>query len=244
MEDVMKQRRRRRGILARLLRVFSFRKATARIGIYGPPNAGKTTLANRVIHTFVDENEDIGVSTDIPHETRRAVRKGGVLIDLKAKALQNPYSNAATDSSSTSDSKPREAKAKLKLDIVDTPGLATKIDFHDFLAFGLDEAEAKKRAKEATEGVIEAIKWLDDIDGVLLLMDACEDPYTQTNIVIIGNLEARDIPVIVVANKIDLPESSPQRIMDAFPQHTVIPISALKGEHMDDLYEEMARRFK
>lgn len=240
----MKQRRRRRGILARLLRVFSFRKATARIGIYGPPNAGKTTLANRVIHTFVDENEDIGTSTDIPHETRRAVRKGGVLIDLKAKALQNPHSNAATDSSSTSDSKPREAKAKLKLDIVDTPGLATKIDFHDFLAFGLDEAEAKKRAKEATEGVIEAIKWLDDIDGVLLLMDACEDPYTQTNIVIIGNLEARDIPVIVVANKIDLPESSPQRIMDAFPQHTVIPISALKGEHMDDLYEEMARRFK
>jgi GTP-binding protein Era len=244
MEDVMTQRRRRRGILARLLRVFFFRKATARIGIYGPPNAGKTTLANRVIHTFVDENEDIGTSTDIPHETRRAVRKGGVLIDLKAKALQNPHSNAATDSSSTSDSKPREAKAKLKLDIVDTPGLATKIDFHDFLAFGLDEAEAKKRAKEATEGVIEAIKWLDDIDGVLLLMDACEDPYTQTNIVIIGNLEARDIPVIVVANKIDLPESSPQRIMDAFPQHTVIPISALKGEHMDDLYEEMARRFK
>jgi GTP-binding protein Era len=244
MEDVMKQRRKRRGILARLLRVFSFRKATARVGIYGPPNAGKTTLANRVIHTFVDENEDIGTSTDVPHETRRAIRKEGVLIDLKAKALQNPHSNAATDASSTSDSKPRESKAKLKLDIVDTPGLATKIDFHDFLAFGLDEAEAKKRAKEATEGVIEAIKWLDDIDGVLLLMDACEDPYTQTNIVIIGNLEARNIPVIVVANKIDLPEASPQRIMDAFPQHTVIPISALKGEHMEDLYEEMARRFK
>jgi GTP-binding protein Era len=244
MEDVMKQRRKRRGILARLLRVFSFRKATARVGIYGPPNAGKTTLANRVIHTFVDENEDIGTSTDVPHETRRAIRKEGVLIDLKAKALQNPHSNAATDASSTSDSKPRESKAKLKLDIVDTPGLATKIDFHDFLAFGLDEAEAKKRAKEATEGVIEAIKWLDDIDGVLLLMDACEDPYTQTNIVIIGNLEARGIPVIVVANKIDLPEASPQRIMDAFPQHTVIPISALKGEHMEDLYEEMARRFK
>lgn len=240
----MKQRRRRRGVLARLFRVFFFRKSTARIGIYGPPNAGKTTLANRIIHTFVDEHEDIGVSTDVPHETRRAVKRGGVLIDLKAKALQNLYGNAATDSSSTAESKPREAKGKLKIDIIDTPGLATKIDFHDFLAFGLEEAEAKKRAKEATEGVIEAIKWLDDIDGVLLLMDACEDPYTQTNIVIIGNLEARGIPVIVVANKIDIPESSPQRIIDAFPQHPVVPISALKGDHMDDLYEEMARRFK
>ena len=241
----MNQRKKKRGVLARLMRVLFFRKATAKIGIYGPPNAGKTTLANRIIHTFVDENEDIGTSTDIPHETRRAVRRGGILIDLKAKALQNPYIKAATNSSSnTPDTKPRETKSKLKLDIVDTPGLATKIDFHDFLAFGLDEKEAKKRAKEATEGVIEAIKWLDDIDGVVLLMDATEDPYTQTNIVIIGNLEARGIPVIIAANKIDLADASPQRIADAFPQHTVIAISALKGENMDDLYEEMARRFK
>ncbi len=240
----MKQRKKRKGVLERLRRIFFFRKAPAKIGLYGPPNAGKTTLANRIIHTFVDENEDIGTSTDIPHETRRAVRKGGVLIDLKAKALQNSYIKTATNSSSDSDPKPREKKSKLKLDIVDTPGLATKIDFHDFLAFGLDEVEAKKRAKEATEGVIEAIKWLEDIDGVVLLMDATEDPYTQTNIVIIGNLEARSIPVIIAANKIDLAEASPQRIADAFPQHTVIAISALKGEHMDDLYEEMARRFK
>jgi GTP-binding protein Era len=240
----MNQRKKRKGVLARLMRILFFRKTTAKIGIYGPPNAGKTTLANRIIHTFVDENEDIGTATDIPHETRRAVRKGGILIDLKAKALQNPYIKAATNSSPDSDPKPRETKSKLKLDIVDTPGLATKIDFRDFLAFGLDEKEAKKRAKEATEGVIEAIKWLEDIDGVVLLMDACEDPYTQTNIVIIGNLEARGIPVLIAANKIDLAEASPQRIVDAFPQHTVIAVSALKGENMDELYEEMARRFR
>lgn len=240
-------RKRKHGILERLLRVLFFRKVPAKIGIYGPPNAGKTTLANRIIHTFVDEQEDIGTSTDVPHETRRAVRRKGVLIDLKSQSLLNPHPDAATNpsASSTSDSKSRGAgKSKLKLDIVDTPGLATKIDFHDFLAFGLEEKEAKKRAKEATEGVIEAIKWLEDIDGVLLLMDATEDPYTQTNIVIIGNLEARSIPVIVVANKMDLPDASPQRIVDAFPQHTVIPVSALKGENMEDLYREMARRFK
>jgi len=242
----MKLRKRRKGILSRLLRALFFRKVTAKIGIYGPPNAGKTTLANAIIHTFVDENEDIGVSTEVPHETRRAVRREGVLIDLKSKSVQNPYLNANPDSNVTSatEQKPREGRSKLKLDIVDTPGLATKIDFHDFMAFGLEEKEAKKRAKEATEGVIEAIKWLDDIDGVLLLMDATEDPYTQTNIVIIGNLEARSIPVIVVANKNDLAEAAPQRIADAFPQHTVIPISALKGENMGELYREMARRFR
>ena len=128
--------------------------------------------------------------------------------------------------------------------MVDTPGLATKIDFHEFLAYGLEEDEAKRRAKEATEGVIEAIKWLDDIDGIVLLMDSTEDPYTQTNIIIIGNMEARGIPIIIAANKVDLVDASPQRIANAFPQHSVIPISALKGENMLDLYEEMARRFR
>ena len=235
--------KRSKGLLSRLLRVLFFRKVTAKIGIYGPPNAGKTTLANRIIHTFVDENMDIGIATEIPHETRRAVRQEGILIDLKAKSVQNPYLEAIPNLP-PSRQKLQESKAKLKIDIVDTPGLATKIDFHDFMAYGLDEAEAKKRAKEATQGVIEAIKWLDDIDGVVLLMDSTEDPYTQTNIVIIGNLEARGIPLVIAANKIDLVDASPQRIIDAFPQHPVIPISALKGDNMEVLYKEMVRNFR
>ncbi len=236
----MKSKRRWKSILTLLRRALSFRKGTAKIGIYGPPNAGKTTLTNRIIHTFVDENEDVGTATEVPHETRRAVRRAGVTIDLKAKSLENPNS----DLNSESEVKPKRGKAKLKLDVVDTPGLATKIDFHEFMAYGLEEDEAKRRAKEATEGVIEAIKWLDDIDGIVLLMDSTEDPYTQTNIVIIGNMEARGIPIIIAANKVDLVDASPQRIANAFPQHSVIPISALKGENMLDLYEEMARRFR
>ncbi len=230
--------RKRKGILARLLRLLAFRKRTAKIGLYGPPNAGKTTLANRIIHTFVDENEDMGVSTDVPHETRRAVRRGGIIIDLKSKSVQNPNPH------SNPDSMLKRERAKLKLDVVDTPGLATKIDFHEFMAYGLEEEEAKRRAKEATEGVIEAIKWLDDIDGVVLVMDSTEDPYTQTNIVLIGNMEARDTPVIIAANKMDLSDAAPQRIINAFPQHSVIPVSALKGENMEKLYEEMTRRFR
>nr|QNO54960.1 GTPase Era [Methanosarcinales archaeon ANME-1 ERB7] len=236
----MKSKRRWKSILTRLRRALSFRKGTAKIGIYGPPNAGKTTLTNRIIHTFVDENEDVGTATEVPHETRRAVRRAGVTIDLKTKSLENPN----PDLNSESKEKPKRGKAKLKLDVVDTPGLATKIDFHEFLAYGLEEDEAKRRAKEATEGVIEAIKWLDDIDGIVLLMDSTEDPYTQTNIIIIGNMEARGIPIIIAANKVDLVDASPQRIANAFPQHSVIPISALKGENMLDLYEEMARRFR
>ena len=236
----MKSKRRWKSILTRLRRALSFRKGTAKIGIYGPPNAGKTTLTNRIIHTFVDENEDVGLATEVPHETRRAVRREGVIIDLKAKSLENPN----PDLNSGPEVKPKRGKAKLKLDVVDTPGLATKIDFHEFLAYGLEEDEAKRRAKEATEGVIEAIKWLDDIDGVVLLMDSTEDPYTQTNIIIIGNMEARGIPIIIAANKVDLVDATPQRIANAFPQHSVIPISALKGENMLDLYEEMARRFR
>ncbi|MDF2954837.1 Era-like GTP-binding protein [Candidatus Alkanophaga liquidiphilum] len=205
----------RRGFLLLLKRLL--RRRNTKIGIYGAPNAGKTTLANRILHDFLD-HEEMGVVSEIPHETRRAYRKEGILITAKG--------------------------AKLKVDIVDTPGLATKIDFHDFIPYGLSEEEAKKRAKEATEGVIEAIKWLDDLDGVLLVMDATEDPFTQANIVIIGNLEARDIPFIIVANKMDLENAVPARIKNAFPQHVVVPISALKGENMEKLYEEMARCFR
>jgi small GTP-binding protein len=192
-----------------------FGKRRARIGIYGPPNAGKTTLANRIVH---DWSEGVmGTVSHIPHETRRAVRKEGIVINSNGASIQ--------------------------LDIVDTPGMATKIDFREFMAFGLDEAESKKRAKEATEGVIEAIKWLDDLDGVLLVMDATEDPYTQVNVTVIGNMEARHLPLLVVANKRDLPNASPARIKAAFPQHQMVEISALDGQNLDQLYSAITNSF-
>ncbi|MCW7069337.1 MAG: Era-like GTP-binding protein [Methanophagales archaeon] len=234
----MSVRERMRGALSKLITALFFKKKAVKIGIYGPPNAGKTTLANRIIHTFVDDNEDMGVSTEIPHETRRVIKRERVLIDLKRRTQ-----NSSRERDRVRDPSPKRSRAKLTLDVVDTPGLATKIDFRDFMAYGLEEDEAKRRAKEATEGVIEAIKWLDDIDGVILLMDSTADPYTQTNVVIIGNMEARGIPIIIAANKIDLPDAAPQRIKNAFPQHRVVPVSALKGDNMEELYEEMAKVF-
>ncbi len=192
-----------------------FKKDKMRIGIYGPPNAGKTTLANRILRDWT--GDVIGSESEIPHETRRAKLREGVKIEVDGKTLT--------------------------IDIVDTPGIATKIDFHDFLKYGMSEDEAKRRAKEATEGVIEAIKWLDDLDGILLVMDSTEDPYTQVNVTIVGNIEARGLPLLIIANKIDLPNASPARIKAAFPQHVVVPISALKGLNIDTLYKTMAEKF-
>ncbi|MDD4653607.1 MAG: Era-like GTP-binding protein [Methanothrix sp.] len=193
-----------------------FKKKRAKIGLYGPPNAGKTTLANRILHDW-SGGESMGVASPIPHETRRAMRKEGVVIRANGSSLE--------------------------LDIVDTPGMATKVDFKEFMAFGLTEAQSKKRAKEATEGVIEAIKWLDDLDGVLLVMDSTEDPYTQVNVVVIGNMEARKLPLLIVANKMDLPNAAPARIKAAFPQHAMVQISALEGSNLDNLYQAIATYF-
>src|SRR5665648_80142 len=103
--------------------------------------------------------------------------------------------------------------SSITLDIVDTPGLATKIDFHDFMKKGLEEEEARRRAKEATEGVIEAVKWLEDLEGVILVMDATEDPFTQVNVTVIGNMEARNLPLLIVANKVDFATMSSGRFL-------------------------------
>ena len=208
------------GIIKRLGLKFSwlkklFKKKKARIGIYGPPNAGKTTLANRIVRDWT--GDAMGSVSHIPHETRRARRREDVTITSNGSSVT--------------------------LDIIDTPGIATKIDFHDFMAFGLPEEESKRRAKEATEGVMESVKWLEDLDGVILVMDATQDPYTQVNVVIIGNFEARKLPILIAANKIDLPNSSPARIHSAFPQHPLVPISALEGKNIDLLYKEIAEHF-
>ena len=192
-----------------------FKKRIARIGIYGPPNAGKTTLANRIVREW--SGDTMGSTSEIPHETRRARRREGLTISSNGSSVT--------------------------LDIVDTPGLATKIDFHDFMSFGLEEEEAKRRAKEATEGVIDAIKWLEDLDGILLVMDATEDPFTQVNVTVVGNMEARRLPLMIVANKIDLPDSAPARIHSAFPQHPMVSISALEGFNIDKLYNAIAENF-
>ena len=125
----------------------------------------------------------------------------------------------------------------LTFKIVDTPGIATKIDYENFLKFGLKKKEAKKRAKEATQGIIDSIKWLDDVDAVIIVLDSCENPYSQVNITIIGNLVARKIPVLIVANKIDLKRANVKKVSAAFPEYEVVGVSAKEGTNMEEFYE-------
>jgi len=194
-----------------------FKKRASRIGIYGPPNAGKTTLANRVVRDWV--GDAVGPVSEVPHETRRVRRKEDITI-------------TSQDGNS------------ITIDIVDTPGVTTKIDYNEFVEYGIDKEEAVKRAREATEGVAEAMHWLrEDIDGVIYMLDATQDPFQQVNIMLVGIIESRKLPILIVANKNDLPDASPARIKSAFPQHPVVSISGLEGNNMDELYEKMASYF-
>jgi len=204
-----------RNIFRRFLNRLLGKNKKLKIGLYGHPNSGKTTLANTMTNDWL--GKPLGLVSSIPHETRKVYRQERVTIKNNGNELD--------------------------FDIIDTPGIATKIDYKNFLQFGLSEVEAKERAKEATKGIIEAIKWLDDVTGVILVVDSTKDPLTQANITILGNLEARKIPFVIVANKIDIPESSPERISAVFPQHVVVPISALHGENTEELYEEMVKTF-
>lgn len=188
-------------------------KGDVKLGLYGPPNSGKTTLANRICKDWL--GEEMGSVSNIPHETRE--------IQIKEQISM----------------KSKDGKKELMFNLVDTPGIATRIDYEDFLKAGMSEKKAKKRAKEATKGVIESIKWLDEMDTVLVVLDSTKDPYSQVNITIIGNLAARDIPVLIIANKTDLKKSNIKKIQAAFPQYPVISVSAKYGKNISDLYEQV-----
>ncbi|HEB47271.1 MAG TPA: GTP-binding protein [Candidatus Pacearchaeota archaeon] len=191
-------------------------KEDLKLGFYGPPNAGKTSLANRICKDFT--GEDIGKVSKIPHETRNVQFKERVKISYKGK--------------------------KMTFKIIDTPGITTKIDYEDFLKFKLKKKDAKTRAKEATQGVIESIKWLDDMDVVVIVLDATQNPYSQVNITIIGNLVAREIPVLIVANKIDLKRANIKKVESAFPEYDVIGISARYGKNLEEFYESIFKLAK
>ena len=60
---------------------------------------------------------------------------------------------------------------------------------------------------------------------------------------LIGIIESQDLPVLIFANKIDLEESNVQRIANAYPQHETVPLSALEGDNMDEVYEKIAEYF-
>lgn len=191
-------------------------KEDIKLGFYGPPNSGKTSLANRICKDWT--GEEMGSVSKIPHETRNIQFKEKVEIEYKGK--------------------------KMVFKMVDTPGIATKIDYEDFLKYKVKKKKARERAKEATQGVVESIKWLDDMDVVVVVLDSTKNPYNQVNITIIGNLVARKIPVLILANKIDLKRSDIKKIESAFPEYEVVGISAKYGKNLEEFYESIFKLAK
>ena len=207
-------KRLRDGIALRINSLFGsiFRKKKdVSIGIYGPVNAGKTTLANRICIDWL--GEELGKVSNIPHETREIQMKENVTIKNNGKSLT--------------------------FKLIDTPGIATKIDFEDFVKHGMKKKAAKERAKEATKGVIESIKWLEKMDLVMVVLDSTKDPLDQVNITILGNLDARDTPFVIVANKCDVKRSKASRVRDAFPKYKIVGVSAKTGFNIEELYHSL-----
>ena len=197
--------------ISKVFRDIFRKKKHLKLGLYGPPNGGKTTLANRITEDWLGEK--MGDVSRIPHETTRINFKERINI--------------------------RSGKKEISFSLVDTPGIATRIDYEDFVKAGLSARKAKKRAKDATKGIIESIKWLGEMDVVVVVLDSTQDPYNQVNITIIGNLEARKIPVLLVANKTDSKQSDVKKIQSAFPQYEVVGISARYGNDVDRFYEAL-----
>ena len=107
--------------LNKFLRNLFGKKQHIKLGLYGPPNAGKTTLANRICQDWL--GEEMGKVSNLPHETRE--------IQIKEKVNI------------------KSGNKELSFNLVDTPGIATRIDYEDFMKKGMKEKEAKKRAKDA-----------------------------------------------------------------------------------------------
>ena len=203
------------GFLRSIFGFFS-KKKEMRIGIYGAPNTGKTTLASRICKDITGEETGWSIS-EVPHETRTVQKKEKVFLEREGK--------------------------KINMNILDMPGIDTKVDFEDFVRMGINSDDAKTRAKEATKGIVEAIKWLDQVDACLVVFDSTQlNPFNQVNVTLLGNLEAKNIPIILVANKTDLPNANPDRIRDAFPQYkNFVSLSAKEGS-LENLYNEIVRK--
>jgi small GTP-binding protein len=205
-----------RNFFNRILNSIFSSKREIKIGFYGPPNAGKTSLANRICKDWT--GQEMGKVSKIPHETRNVQFKEKVEIKHKGK--------------------------KLTFKLVDTPGISTKIDYEDFMKFGMKKKESQKRAKEATQGVVESIKWLEDMNAVVVVLDSSQNPYSQVNLTIIGNLVARKIPILIIGNKTDLKKSDIKKVESSFPEYEVVGISAKSGSNMEEFYESIFKLSK
>ena len=105
----------------RMFNLFFRKNREISLGFYGPPNAGKTSLANAICKDWT--GEPLGKVSDVPHETRNVQFKEKVEIEHKGK--------------------------KLTFKIADTPGIATRVDYEDFLKFKMKKKADIKKIESA-----------------------------------------------------------------------------------------------
>jgi len=189
------------------------KKKDIRLAFYGEVNAGKTTLANRIANDL--GHDDLGTVSEIPHETRKVVKLEN------ARLKKDGY--------------------ELNFTLMDMPGIATTVDYRNFVKYGLTENEAIQRAKEATKGILEAIKMIDQVDVALVILDSTKTPFEQVNLTIIGNLQLQKIPIIIIANKTDLPDSRPELVRQTFSDQQIVAVSAKTGDNVNALYEAIMK---
>jgi len=61
-----------------------------------------------------------------------------------------------------------------------------KKDFEKFLESEFKAGDAGRRSKESNKGIAEAVKWLEQADSALAVMDSPKDPKTPANVKIKG----------------------------------------------------------
>ena len=98
------------------------------LGLYGPPNAGKSTLANKIVADILGDGVEMFSTSSIEHETReiQSVEK----LELK------------------------KGNKTLNFSLIDTPGIATKIDFEDFVKKGLNKKMLKLGLRKLLKGLL------------------------------------------------------------------------------------------
>ena len=88
------------------------------------------------------------------------------------------------------------------------------------------------------------------ITDVTILVVAADDGVMPQTIEAIKHAKAADVPIIVAVNKMDKPQANPDRVMNELVEYGLIseewggdtifvPISALKGEGIDELLENI-----
>jgi GTPase len=160
------------------------------VAIVGRPNAGKSTLLNKLV------GQKIAIVTSKPQTTRNRIQ--GIVTQPEGQIV-----------------------------FIDTPGI------HEAKSF-LNK-QMNREINAAVEG----------IDVLLLMADAIAMPPHADNLLIDRAKRFRG-KVILALNKVDkLPKSRLLPILDAFqkefPFAAMVPISALKGDGLDGLVEEILK---